>query len=261
MSMGLIRTEDSGALRRIVFDRADKRNAMNMELIGDLDAALLAAQNDPQVHCVVISGDGPMFSAGIDVDLLNDFSAGLSGLRPSREAMIRAFNRCEEMTKPVIAEVHGAAIGAAMELALACDMRISSDEAVWSLPETKIGLIPDVGGSTRLPAIVGLGRAKELIMTGKFINGEQAERIGLANKSVPAGQLAETTQALVDELLACAPVAVGLAKRVLDSVAKPSLALNLEHEVTAQTVCAATEDFREGASAVVERRPPVFKGS
>jgi len=259
--MSLIRTETVGAVRHVVVDRGEKRNAMNGQFIDDLDAALLAAQNDESVHCVVIRGDGPMFSAGIDIESLNDFSGGLARLRPSREAMLRALNRCEEMTKPVIAQIHGAVIGMAMELALACDMRICTQETVWSLPEVKIGLIPDVGGSSRLPAIVGLGRAKELIMTGKFIDGNEAERIGLANKAVPAGELEATTQALVDELLACAPVAVGLAKRVLDAVARPTLAASLEFEVTAQTVCAATDDFVEGAKAVKERRQPNFNGS
>ena len=258
--MSLIRIEDRDRVRHIVFDRADKRNAMNADFIADLDAALLDTQNNSSVHCVVIRGDGPMFSAGIDIESLNDFSGGLARLRPVREAMLQAFNRCEEMTKPVIAQVHGAAIGAAMELALACDLRVTDEAAVWSLPETRIGLIPDVGGSSRLPAVVGLGRAKELIMTGKFINGTEAERIGLANRSVPAGQLEETTDAVVAELLGCAPIAVGLAKRVLDSIAKPNLSQNLEQEVTAQTVCAATEDFVEGAKAVAERRPPAFKG-
>lgn len=259
--MSHIRIEDRDSVRHLIFDRADKRNAMNSEFIVDLDTALLDTQNDPAIRCVVIRGDGPMFSAGIDTSSLSDFSGGLAKLRPTREAMIRAFNRCEEMTKPVIAQVHGAAIGMAMELTLACDMRVTADDAVWSLPETRIGLIPDVGGSSRLPAIVGLGRAKELIMTGKFIAGDEAERIGLANRSVPAGQLDEAVQTLVDELLGCAPIAVGLAKRVLDSVARPNLSQNLELEVTAQTVCAATEDFVEGASAVSERRQPNFKGS
>ena len=258
--MSLIRTENDGAVRFVNFARGEKRNAMNGQFIEDLDAALLAAQNDDSVRCVVIRGDGPMFSAGIDIESLNDFSGGLSRLRPTREAMIRALNRCEEMTKPVIAQIHGAVIGMAMELALACDMRICTQETVWSLPEVKIGLIPDVGGSSRLPAIVGLGRAKELIMTGKFIDGNEAERIGLANKAVAAGELEATTQALVDELLACAPVAVGLAKRVLDGIARPTLAASLEFEVTAQTVCAATEDFVEGAKAVKERRQPEFNG-
>ncbi|MEI6446272.1 MAG: enoyl-CoA hydratase/isomerase family protein [Actinomycetes bacterium] len=258
--MSMIRTDTDGAVRHVIFAREEKRNAMNMEFIAQLDSALLEAQNDDSINCVVIRGDGPMFSAGIDIESLNDFSGGLAQLRPMREHMIRALNRCEEMTKPVLLQAHGAVIGMAMELALACDMRICTEETVWSLPEVKIGLIPDVGGSSRLPAIVGLGRAKELIMTGKFIDGREAERIGLANRAVPAGELEDATSALVTELLACAPVAVGLAKRVLDSVARPTLAASLEFEVTAQTVCAATEDFVEGATAVKERRQPQFKG-
>ena len=108
-----------------------------------------------------------------------------------------------------------------MELALACDLRVIAADALVGMPETRIGLIPDVGGSSRLPQIVGLGRAKELIMTGKLIGGEEAERIGLANRVAPAEELEAATQALVDELLACAPVAVGLAKRVMDASARP----------------------------------------
>lgn len=264
--MSLVRTENDGAVRHVVLDRAEKRNAINLELVAELDLALKDAQEDGSVQCVVIRGDGPMFSAGIDLDSFGDLAAGgdagsgLTRLRATRDPMIRCFNRAEEMTKPVVVQAHGGVIGAAMELALACDLRVCSEETVWCLPETRIGLIPDVGGSTRLPAIVGLGNAKELIMTGKFIDGKEAERIGLANRAVPAAQLDEAVEQLVGELLACAPIAVGLAKRVLDSVAKPALALNLEHEVTAQATCAATEDFREGAKAAKERRQPEFKG-
>jgi enoyl-CoA hydratase/carnithine racemase len=114
------------------------------------------------------------------------------------------------------------------------------------MPETRVGLIPDVGGSSRLPAIVGLGRAKELIMTSKLIDGTEAERIGLVNRVAPSDELDAATEQLVGELLACAPTAVGLAKRVLDGVAKPTLAASLEHEVTVQQICAESEDFAEG---------------
>jgi enoyl-CoA hydratase/carnithine racemase len=141
------------------------------------------------------------------------------------------------MLKPVIAQIHGAAIGLGMELALACDLRVIADDSIMSLPETRVGLIPDVGGSSRLPAIVGLGRAKEIIMTSRNVAAEEAGRIGLANRVVPAAELEAATQELVDQLLACSPVAVGLSKRVLDSVAKPTLASTLEQEVTAQQVC------------------------
>ena len=133
-------------------------------------------------------------------------------------------------------------------------------DAIMGLPETRIGLIPDVGGSSRLPSVVGLGRAKELIMTSKLVDGTEAERIGLVNRVAAADDLDAATDALVGELLQCAPVAVAHAKRVMDAAAKPVLGVTLELEVTAQAVCAATEDFAEGARAFAEKRQPEFSG-
>src|SRR4051795_3369359 len=166
----------------------------------------------------------------------------------------------EQMPKPVVCQIHGACIGGALELALACDLRVIAADALVGMPETRVGLIPDVGGSSRLPQVVGLGRAKELVMTGKLIGGEEAERIGLANRVAPAEQLEAVTQELVDELLACAPVAVGLAKRVMDASARPALSTTLELEVAMQELCARTEDFAEGAKAFQEKRQPEFSG-
>src|SRR5919106_4854223 len=137
-------------------------------------------------------------------------------------------------------------MGGAFELALACDFRTMAEDAVAGIMEVRIGLIPDVGGCSRLPAIVGLGVAKELIMTGKPIDGREAHRIGFANRVAPADDLDAATEALCNELLACAPLAVGLAKRVMDAAAKPALAATLEQEVTAQQLLAASEDFAEG---------------
>ena len=258
--MPLVATEDRGAVRHIVMQRAEKRNAMNDELVRDLGEAFHDARGDESVHVVVVRGDGPMFSSGMDLGSLRDLAENPEGLRHFRSDIISVWNMLEEMPKATICQIHGACIGGAMELALACDLRVMATDALIGMPETRVGLIPDVGGSSRLPAVVGLGRAKELVMTGRMIDGTEAERIGLVNRVAPAEELDAATAALVGELLACAPVPVGHAKRVLDAAAKPALAATLEHEVTVQELCARTEDFAEGTRAFAEKRQPEFSG-
>lgn len=258
--MALVETEDRGAVRHLILNRPEKRNAMHGELVLAIGIALKEASHAADVHCVVLRGAGAMFSSGMDFAALGGLAEEPGNLRVFRREILDAWNVAEEMTKPVICEIHGGCIGGAMELALACDFRVMASDAIIGMPETRVGLIPDVGGSSRLPAIVGLGRAKELIMTGKLIGAEEAERIGLVNRVAAPEELEEATQQLADELLACAPIAVGLAKRVLDAAAKPALALTLEQEVAAQQLCAQSADFAEGAKALAERRLPQFAG-
>jgi enoyl-CoA hydratase/carnithine racemase len=256
--MALVETEQRGAVRHVVLNRPEKRNAFHAELVLALGAALREAADDPAVRCVVVRGAGPMFSSGMDVNALT--AADPAQVRPFRRACIEAWNLAETMEKPTICQIHGGAIGGALELALACDLRVAATGSVLGVPEVRLGLIPDVGGSSRLPQVVGLGRAKELVMTGRLIDAAEAERIGLVNRIAPPEELDATTQALADELLACAPIAVGLAKRVMDASARPALAATLELEITAQERCIGTEDFAEGARAVAERRAPSFGG-
>jgi len=258
--MSIVLAEDRGAVRHVILNRPEKRNALNDEVILALRERLDAAAADRDVHCVVVRGAGPMFSSGMDFAALGALAADPGRLREFRRPILETWNLLEEMAKPTICQIHGACIGGAMELALACDLRVMAADALIGIPETRIGLIPDVGGSSRLPAVVGLGRAKELVMTGRMIDGAEAERIGLVNRVAAAEELDAATDALVGELLACAPVAVGHAKRVLDAAAKPALAATLEHEVTVQALCAATADFAAGTRAFAERRQPEFSG-
>jgi enoyl-CoA hydratase/carnithine racemase len=256
----LVLTEDRGAVRHLVLNRPEKRNALNDELVLAIGAALRAAADAADVHCVVLRGAGKVFSAGMDVAALAGAAAEPGRLRTFRRTALEAWNQAEEMPKPVVAQIHGACLGGALELALACDLRVLSEDAVVGLPETRLGLVPDLGGSSRLPQVVGLGRAKELIMTGRVIGAADAERIGLANRVAPPAGLEAATQGLVDELLGCSPVAVGLAKRLMDASARPALSTTLELEIAAQELCARSEDVKEGMRAAAERRAPQFSG-
>jgi enoyl-CoA hydratase/carnithine racemase len=165
------------------------------------------------------------------------------------------------MAKPTVAQIHGACLGLGAEIALACDLRVMADDVTFGLPEVRLGLIPDVGGSTRLPAIVGLGVAKELIMTGRTIGAAECHRIGVANRVATLNELHEETQGLVDELLAAAPLAVGNSKQVLNTVARPTVAASLELEGAIQQTLISTDDFREAGAAFLAKREPRWSGA
>jgi enoyl-CoA hydratase/carnithine racemase len=245
--MSIVTTEDRGHVRPVILGRPEKRNAMNQELLRELAAALRAAADDASVHCVVLRGEGPVFSAGVDLGELMTFAGEPAVLRPFRNVFLECANLCEAMPKPVVCQVHGACLGGALEVALGCDLRVAAAGSQFALPEVKFGIIPDVGGSSRLPAVVGLGRAKELIMTARTIDAEEARAIGLVNRVAAPEELDAAVRGLLEELLAHSPIAVGRAKRVMDASARPALAHTLEMEVSVQEYCVAA--LRETARA------------
>lgn len=229
----MIVVSDAGPVRTITLDRPERRNSVTGKLAIELRTALDSAAAADEVRVIVLAGAGPVFSAGIDLEELRGF-ADADYFRAVRTDILTAWNLLEQIPKPTIARIQGAAIGVSCELTLACDFRIIAQDAIIGLPETKYGAVPDVGAPSRLPSLVGLGKAKELVLTSALIDGAEAERIGLVTRAVPAGELDGAVADLCDRLLACSSAAMGRSKLILDAAAKPALQETLRQEIEYQ---------------------------
>lgn len=259
----LVITRQRDATLEIILNRPDKRNAINLALFEQFEAAVITANRTPGLRAVVIRGEGKSFSAGIDVSSLLGLAEQYGShwqqrMRSITDDFQRVLNRLERIELPTIALLHGHCLGLAMELALACDIRIAAEGTRLGLPETRLGIIPDVGGTTRLTRLVGPARAKELIFTGRQFDAAFAEQWGLVNYVVPPDALTAKADELVAEICQAAPLAVGMAKRVIDGLADLDRGLMLEG--WAQSQLFSSEDFLEGAQSFMMRRPPNFKG-
>ncbi|MBM7842848.1 enoyl-CoA hydratase-related protein [Herpetosiphon giganteus] len=260
---GFVTTEQIGAIFRITINRPEKRNAISWQVGKDLRAAIDQAASAAGVRVVVLSGAGPVFSAGIDLgdllDLPNRYGENwLRQMRTITDDWQALTTRIERLEIPTIAVLHGMCLGLGLEIALACDFRIAANGTKLALPETRLGIVPDVGGTTRLTRLVGVGRAKELIMTGRTFSAADAERWGIVNQVADAGSLDEVVQAFADELILAAPLAVGMAKRVIDGLFDVDRGLMLEGWAQSQLI--RTADFSEGVQAAIARRAAEFKG-
>lgn len=261
--MPLIDVRATGPVVEIVLTNPDKRNAISWEASQELLAAVDAAARRPDARVVVLRGEGPVFSAGIDLGDLMALPSryGDNWLRQMRtitDDWQRLTTRLERLELPTIAVMHGAALGLALEIALACDFRIAVQGTRLGLPETRLGIIPDVGGTTRMTRILGPARAKELILTGKTIKADEAAALGLITHACATADLDATVDALVQELLLAAPLAIGMAKRVIDGLADVERGLLLEGWAQSQLI--RTSDFTAGVQAAIERRAAEFKG-
>jgi 2-oxoglutaroyl-CoA hydrolase len=250
-----LRLERDAGVATITLDVPEKLNRVSMRARDQLAELFEELGRKEDVRAIVLTGAGEKaFTAGGDI-------AGFLEREPeelSRLAWnIAAPERCP---KPVIAKLRGYAFGVGLELALACDFRIASDDVELGLPEVKIGMIPGSGGTQRLARMVGLGRAKDMVMRGRRIDAEEALAIGLVTKVVPPAQLDSAVSSLVDELRALSPLALALSKRVLNHAYDGPLALGLEVEGLAYGLLRSTHDFREGVEAFGEKRPPEFQG-
>ena len=251
--------ERDGAVLIVTINRPDKLNALNTRTITELGQAMDAARVDPEVRAIILTGAGEKsFVAGADINELA-VQSPVNGREHARSGQA-VFDRIERLGKPVIAAVNGFALGGGCELAMACTIRIAADGAKFGQPEINLGLIPGYAGSQRLPRLVGRGRALELLLMGAQITAEEAWRIGLVNKVVPAAQLMTDARAFAQQLASKAPIAV---RYILDAVAgglEMSFADAQTYEATLFGLIATTDDMREGTRAFLEKRKPVFKG-
>ncbi len=254
-----ILVEREGGVLVIQLNRPKVLNALNAAMLDELAHAIDEAASDESVRCLVLTGAGDRsFVAGADINELA-VQSPVAGREHARRGQ-RLFDRIERLGKPVIAAVNGFALGGGCELAMACTIRFASETAKFGQPEINLGLIPGYAGSQRLPRLVGRGRALELLLSGHQIPADEAWRIGLVNRVVPAAELMEETKKLAHALAAKAPIAV---RYTLDAVAA-GLDMSFEdaqdYEATLFGLLATTEDMREGTRAFLEKRKADFKG-
>lgn len=242
----------------ITFHRPEKRNALNHQVLDELDRVLTRAFADQEVRSILVTGSGQRaFVAGADI------SEFLEGRRDGGAELAargqQIFQRLEDSPKPVLAAVNGFALGGGCELAMACHIRVAAETAHFGQPEVNLGLIPGYGGTQRLPRLVGAGRALELMMTGDIIAADEAWRIGLVNRVVPAGELLSTSRELLGRIQSRAPLALAaLPGCVKAAFLDPGEGYRTEREAFGKLF--STSDLQEGASAFLEKRPPSFRG-
>ncbi|MDP9343013.1 MAG: enoyl-CoA hydratase-related protein [Actinomycetota bacterium] len=253
--------EAGDGIATITLARPDKRNAMNSAMFLELGEATEEAARDPAVRVVLVRGDGPSFCAGIDVSSFAELAgAGTSAIPAFVRLAQRPFRNLATMAKPTVAAVRGNALGAGFQLALACDLRVVADDARMGMLEIRFGLVPDLGGNRPLAALAGPDRAKELIWTGRIVEAEEADRLGLCTRLVPADGLDENTRALAEELAAAPPIPVSLVKSLVVRAPETTLEAMFEREGQGQLLCLSSEDHREAVAAFFEKRPGRFEG-
>jgi enoyl-CoA hydratase len=254
-----IKLEKKNQIAYITIDRPKVLNALNMATMQEIKQAFADAKQDVDVRVVILTGAGEKaFVAGADIGELSQHTpVSAKEYTHQGQAILDAI---ENLGKPVIACINGFALGGGCELALACTMRLASENAKLGQPEVKLGLIPGYGGTQRLPRLVGKGVAMQLVLTGEMISAQEAHRIGLVNEVVPAGELIARAEAIAAKIIANAPLAIQYAIEAVNHGLDLTLADGLFLEATLFGVCCSTEDKNEGTKAFLEKRPAQFKG-
>ncbi|WP_432403537.1 enoyl-CoA hydratase-related protein [Wukongibacter sp. M2B1] len=253
----LILKEKEGILT-VTFNRPKALNALSNDTLKELEQVIeYISMNDSISGVILTGGDGKAFVAGADIVQMQPYKSEEG--RDYAGFAQDIFNKLESMEKPVIAAVNGYALGGGCELAMACDIRIASEKAVFGQPEVNLGVIPCFGGTQRLTRLVGTGIAKELIYTGNFVKADEAKEIGLVNKVVSHEQLLEKAEEMMKLIISKAPIAIKYAKLVINRGIEMDLYNSLELEKDVAALCFATDDKDEGMNAFIEKRKPVFQ--
>ncbi|HEX5499099.1 MAG TPA: enoyl-CoA hydratase/isomerase family protein [Thermomicrobiales bacterium] len=250
--------ERDGPLAVLTFTREERLNALDHQTFRDLIAGAADVEGDPAVRAVIVTGRGKGFVAGADINEYVDIALTdyVAFQRLGREA----YDRWEALPKPIIAAVNGYALGGGFELVLIADIVVASERAKFGLPECKLGLMPGGGGTQRLTRLVGRNKAKELIMTGDFIDAAEAQRLGVVNRVVPADELLPAAKALAATIAERAPLAVAMAKELVNDGLNASLPAAITMEMGMTATLYASRDAQEGIAAFLEKRPPAFEG-
>jgi 2-(1,2-epoxy-1,2-dihydrophenyl)acetyl-CoA isomerase len=243
----------------VTLSRPSKLNAMDRQTFAELQRAAGRAAEDPEVGAVVVTGAGRAFSSGLDLAEFANMAQVDHGEEVVGELQ-RAISAFDLLPKPVIAAVNGLAVGGGLQLAIACDLRVAAASAVFASWEMRWAIVPDLGGTERLPRLIGLGRAKELVLTGRQLNAHEAERIGLVNRVVPDAELAQAATDLAAGLASGPTLALGMAKQLLNEAFDRRVSEGLTAARRAQRLTLASADHAEARAAFLERRPPRFTG-
>lgn len=251
--MAFVTLERQGHVGVMTISRPEALNALNSQVLTDLDAAIDQAEKDGEIYVVILTGDGRSFVAGADIGEMKEFSA-IDGKRFGvRGGTI--FLKLENLSKPVIAAINGFALGGGCELAMACDIRLASEKAKFGQPEVGLGITPGFGGTQRLPRIVGVSKAMELILTGKTIGAQEAKAIGLVSEVYPPEELMGKAMEMAEAICANAQIAVCQSKRCIRMGMQTDIATAAAFEAEAFGVTCGTEDKDEGMGAFLEKRP------
>jgi len=250
--MGNVQYAKEEHIALITISRPKALNDLNYETLRELNEVIDKIEDDRDIYCVIITGsEGKAFVAGADISEMKDMD--VYGAREFSSFGNKVFRRIELMEKPVIAAVNGYALGGGCELALCCDIRIASENAVFGQPEVTLGIIPGFGGTQRLARVIGIGKAKELIFTGSRINADEALKIGLVNKVVPPEKLIEEAMAVAKKIAANAPIAVRYSKTAINRGVECDLDTALSYEREAFSQCFARQDQKDAMKAFVEK--------